>query len=182
MTPRRNEFDAAYTAALIDTVFKFRGLGDGTAYINDETERLLSSYVSLYLQISFSARDQIEKLRNTHPFTAESKAAVDSLAASAGKYLEMGMIQFPKEWRNYWAAAFVYQAAGMKKEAMEVTLRGLQNVPSYEEGGLARLNMAVRQIELLPDEPLKVEETAPAADSAKAGDSTAAGPAIAAAN
>ncbi|MCF0221604.1 MAG: DUF2723 domain-containing protein [Fibrobacter sp.] len=182
LTPRRNEFDAAYTAALIDTVFKFRGLGDGTAYINDETERLLSSYVSLYLQISFSARDQIEKLRNTHPFTAESKAAVDSLAASAGKYLEMGMIQFPKEWRNYWAAAFVYQAAGMKKEAMEVTLRGLQNVPSYEEGGLARLNMAVRQIELLPDEPLKVEETAPAADSAKAGDSTAAGPAIAAAN
>ncbi|MCQ2124452.1 MAG: DUF2723 domain-containing protein [Fibrobacter sp.] len=170
LSARRNDFDAAYTAGLIDSVYKFRGLGDGTAYINDETERLLSSYISLYLQISFNARDQIEKLRNTHPFTAAVKAEVDSLALSAGKYLEMGMKQFPKEWRNYWAAAFVYQAAGMKKEALDAATRGLQNVPSFEEGGLARLNMAVRQIENMSDEPLKVEEPAPAVE-AKAEDS-----------
>lgn len=182
LTPRRNEFDAAYTAGLIDSVFKFRGLGDGTAYINDETERLLSSYISLYLQISFNTRDQIEQLRNSRPFTADKKAKVDSLAASATKYLEMGMKQFPEEWRNYWAAAFVYQAAGMKKEAMEVTLRGLQNVPAYEEGGVARLNMAVRQIELLSDEPLKIEEPAPAAEPEKVEDSAAAEPTLAAAN
>ncbi len=169
LTPRRNSFDAAYTASLIDTVYKYRGLGDGTAYINDETERLLSSYISLYLQISFDARDKIEQLRGDHPFTADKKAQVDSLATSAVKYLEMGIKQFPKEWRNYWAAAFVYQAAGMKKEALDVASRGLQAVPSFEEGGLARLHMAVRQIEVMSEEPLKVEEPAPAepaADSA----------------
>ncbi len=168
LNPKRNAFDAAYTANLIDSVFKFRGLGDGTAYINSETERLLSGYVSLYLQISFDARDKITALKNSHPFTAEKKAEVDSLAAAASKYLEMGMKQFPSEWRNYWAAAFVYEAAGEKAKAQEVLNRGLENVPAYEEGGRARLLMSGRQIEMMSDEPLKVEAPAePATDSAE---------------
>nr|WP_297342200.1 DUF2723 domain-containing protein [uncultured Fibrobacter sp.] len=168
LNPKRNAFDAAYTANLIDSVFKFRGLGDGTAYINSETERLLSGYVSLYLQISFDTRDKISNLRNSHPFTAEKKAQVDSLAALASKYLELGMKQFPSEWRNYWAAAFVYEAAGQKAKAQEVLNRGLENVPAYEEGGRARLLMSGRQIEMMSDEPLKVEAPAePATDSAE---------------
>ena len=168
LNPKRNAFDAAYTANLIDSVFKFRGLGDGTAYINSETERLLSGYVSLYLQISFDTRDKISNLRNSHPFTAEKKAQVDSLAASASKYLELGMKQFPSEWRNYWAAAFVYEAAGQKAKAQEVLNRGLENVPAYEEGGRARLLMSGHQIEMMSDEPLKVEAPAePATDSAE---------------
>ncbi|MDY6387920.1 MAG: DUF2723 domain-containing protein [Fibrobacter sp.] len=168
LSPKRNAFDAAYTANLIDSVFKFRGLGDGTAYINSETERLLSGYVSLYLQISFDARDKITALKNSHPFTAEKKAEVDSLAAAASKYLELGMKQFPSEWRNYWAAAFVYEAAGQKAKAQEVLNRGLENVPAYEEGGRARLLMSGRQIEMMSDEPLKVEAPAePATDSAE---------------
>lgn len=168
LNPKRNAFDAAYTANLIDSVFKFRGLGDGTAYINSETERLLSGYVSLYLQISFDARDKITALKNSHPFTTEKKAEVDSLAAAASKYLEMGMKQFPSEWRNYWAAAFVYEAAGEKAKAQEVLNRGLDNVPAYEEGGRARLLMSGRQIEMMSDEPLKIEVPAePATDSAE---------------
>ncbi len=168
LNPKRNAFDAKYTADLIDSVFKFRGLGDGTAYINEETQRLLSGYVSLYLQISFDTRDKISSLRNEHPFTAEKKAQVDSLAATAAKYLEMGMKQFPTEWRNYWAAAFVYEAAGQKANAQEVLNRGLENVPAYEEGGRARLMMSGRQIEMMSEEPLKVEAPVePASDSAE---------------
>jgi len=181
LNAKRNAFDAAYTANLIDSVYKYRGLGDGTAYINDETSRLLSSYVSLYLQISFDARDKIEKLRNDHPFTADKKAQVDSLANASGKYLEMGIKQFPDEWRNYWAAAFVYQAAGQKQKAIEVANRGLEAVPSFEEGGRARLMMAIRQAETMSDEPLKIEDAAPAADSAAPADSAAAS-VVAAAN
>ncbi len=166
LNPKRNAFDAAYTANLIDSVYKFRGLGDGTAYINSETERLLSGYVSLYPPISFDVRDQISKLRNEHPFTAEKKAKVDSLAAAAAKYLELGIKQFPEEWRNYWAEAFVYEAAGQKAKAQDVLNRGLENVPAYEEGGRARLLMSGRQIESMSEEPLKVEEPVPEVDSA----------------
>lgn len=173
LEPKRNAFDAAYTEALIDTVYKFRGLGDGTAFINSETERLLSSYVSLYLQISFDIRDKISALRQDHPFTADKKAAVDSLALQATKYLELGMRQFPKEWRCYWASAFVFEAAGMKREALNVLSRGLVAVPDYEEGGKARLAMSMQQIEHMPDEPLQVEEPLPEQDSAvEATDST----------
>lgn len=160
LEPKRNAFDAAYTANLIDNVYQYRGLGDGTAFINEETERLLSSYVSLYLQISFDARDKIEQLRRTTPFTVAERDAVDSLANFAGKYLEMGMKQFSSEWRNYWAAAAVYQSAGQKAKALDAANRGLENIPAFEEGAIRRMEMVKAQIETMSDEPLPVEEPA----------------------
>ena len=175
LEPKRNAFDAAYTAALIDSVYKFRGLGDGTAFINSETERLLSSYISLYLQISFDVRDQISTLRQQRPFTADKKAAVDSLALQATKYLELGMRQFPREWRCYWAAAFVFESAGMKQEALNVLSKGIATIPDYEEGGKARLAMSLQQISAMPDESLKVEEPLPETDSSNAANDTAVG-------
>ena len=167
LKPRDRSFDAAYTANLIDSTYKFRGLGDGTAYINSETERLLSSYVSLYLQISFSIREEMAALRQSTPFTADKKAKLDSLAATAIKYLELGMKQFPREWRNYWAAAFIYEVAGMKKEALEVVNRGLKSIPEYDEGGRIRLSMSLQQITQMSDDPIKVEEAPAENDSLK---------------
>ena len=163
LTPRNNSFDAAYTAKVIDDSFKFRGLGDGTAFINGETERLLTGYTSLYLQIAFDVRDQIAKLRSEHPFTAEKKAQVDSLAAFAGKYIDLGIKQFPREWRCYWAAGYVYEVAGKKKDAEVILALGLKNIPEFDEGGRNRLSMSLKQISQMSDEPLAVEE-APAAE------------------
>ena len=184
LKPRDRSFDTEYTAKLIDSTFKFRGLGDGTAYINSETERLLSSYVSLYLQISFDIREKMAALRSSTPFTASKKAELDSLAATASKYLELGMKQFPREWRNYWAAAFIYEVAGMKKEAVEVLERGLKNVPDFDEGGRARLLMSQQQINQMSDEPLKVEADVPATVDSSVSDSSATDstPVVAAAN
>ncbi|MBQ3777968.1 MAG: DUF2723 domain-containing protein, partial [Fibrobacter sp.] len=171
LTPRQNSFDAKATAAMIDTVYKFRGLGDGSAYINSETERLLSSYVSLYLQISFDAREKIAALVSKKPFTYADKAEVESIATNAAKYLELGMYQFPREWRNYWAASYVYASAGMKAKALEVVNRGLENIPTYDGPGRSRLKMSLQQIEAITDDVLKVDEepvTTPATDAAPA--------------
>lgn len=181
LEPKRNAFDAKFAADLIDTVFKFRGLGDGTAYINDETNRLLSSYVSLYLQISFDAREKIAALRASRPFTAEKKAQADSLTSAAIKYLELGQKQFSDEWRCYWAAAFVYDIVGEKQKAMDVLELGLKNVPEYDEGGRARLMMSKEQIKNSPEKPMVVEE--PAADTAHPDSASAdSNPVVAAAN
>lgn len=150
MTPKSGAFDEVRTMELIDNVFKYRGLGDGTAYINDETLHLLSSYVSLYLQVSFKLRDEISELRQL-PYTATNKAKIDSLAALAIKYLDLGMKQFPEEWRVYWAASFVYQGALDKARAIEVAKRGLEMIPEYDAGGRARLESAISDAERLPD-------------------------------
>ena len=167
LTPRPNSFDAKKTAALIDSVYKFRGLGDGTAYINSETERLLSSYVSLYLQISFDAREKIAGLISKKPFTKAARAEVERIANDAAKYLELGMTQFPREWRNYWAASYVYASAGMKAKALDVVKRGLENIPAYDAPGQSRLAMSRQQIEAISDESLKVDDDpAPSAPAA----------------
>ena len=173
LTPRPNSFDAKKTAALIDSVYKFSGLGDGTAYINSETERLLSSYVSLYLQISFDAREKIAGLISKKPFTKAAKAEVERIANDAAKYLELGMAQFPREWRNYWAASYVYASAGMKAKALDVVKRGLENIPSYDAPGQSRLAMSRQQIEAIADESLKVDDD-PAPSAPAATDSPAA--------
>ena len=171
LNPKPNAFDAKTTAALIDTVYKFRGLGDGSAYINSETERLLSSYVSLYLQISFDAREKIAALVSKKPFRQADKDEVERIANDAAKYLELGMYQFPREWRNYWAASYVYASAGMKAKALEVVNRGLENIPTYDGPGRSRLKMSLQQIEAITDDVLKVDEepvTTPATDAAPA--------------
>ena len=172
LTPRPNSFDAKKTAALIDSVYKFRGLGDGTAYINSETERLLSSYVSLYLQISFDAREKIAGLISKKPFTKAARAEVERIANDAAKYLELGMTQFPREWRNYWAASYVYASAGMKSKALDVIKRGLENIPAYDAPGQSRLAMSRQQIEAISEESLKVDDdpvpSAPAATDSPA--------------
>ena len=171
LKPKQNAFDAQKTAALIDSVYKFRGLGDGSAYINSETERLLSSYVSLYLQISFDAREKIAALVSKKPFTKTDKAEVERIANDAAKYLELGIYQFPREWRNYWAASFVYASAGMKAKALDVVKRGLENIPAYDAPGKSRLSMSLQQIESITDDELKVDETpapSPAAESVSA--------------
>ena len=157
LTPRQNSFDAKMTAALIDSVYKFRGLGDGSAYINSETERLLSSYISLYLQISFDAREKINALVSKKPFTKADKDEVERIANDAAKYLELGIYQFPKEWRNYWAASYVYASAGMKEKALDVVNRGLSNIAAYDAPGRSRLAMSLQQIESITD-GLKVDE------------------------
>ena len=170
LTPKQNAFDAKVTANMIDSVYKFRGLGDGSAFINSETERLLSSYVSLYLQISFDAREKIAALVTKKPFTKADKEEVERIALNAAKYLELGMAQFPREWRNYWAASYVYASAGMKDKALDVVKRGLESIPAYDAPGKNRLMMSLQQIESITDETLKVDEetAAPAAEAAPA--------------
>ncbi len=164
LTPKQNEFDAVRTMALIDSVYKYRGLGDGTAYINDETSRLLSSYVSLYLQVSFKIRDEIADLRSK-PYTAANKQKIDSLATRAIKYLDLGIKQFPEEWRVYWAASFVYQGSGDKAKAIEVANRGLEAIPAYDQGGRARLENAVKDASRMPDSLTIVPEVEPVSEA-----------------
>ena len=172
-TDRRNngtDFDMQRTAFLIDSVYRYRGLGDGSAYINNETLRLLSSYSSLYLQIAFQVREEIVALRKSAPFTESKKKIMDEKVKFALHYLDMGITQFPKEWRCYWAASFVLEAAQMKQEAIHYAEKGLANISDYDEQGRVRLQMNMESLRALPDQPeVAVPDSVviPPADSTK---------------
>lgn len=152
-----HDFDLERTAYLIDSVYQFRGLGDGTAYVDGETTRLLSSYTSLYLQIAFQIREEMTAmLSDGTPLTVSKKRKLDEMANFALRYLDRGIYQFPEEWRSYWAAAFVLDVLKDKKRALEYLDRGLENVPAYDEQGRLRLEMNRQSVEAMPDKPLAV--------------------------
>ncbi len=151
------DFDLERTAHLIDDVYRFRGLGDGTAYVDDETTRLLSSYTSLYLQIAFQVREEMmAMLSDGTPLTVSKKRKLDEMTNLALRYLDRGIYQFPEEWRSYWAAAFVLDVLKDKKRALEYLDRGLENVPAYDEQGRMRLEMNRQSVEAMPEKSLAV--------------------------
>ncbi len=173
MTDRRksnDDFDLGRTAFLIDSVYKFRGLGDGTAYIDDETTRLLSSYTSLYLQIAFQVRDKMNALLSDGTPLTESKVkTLQAMTDFALRFLDRGIYQFPEEWRSYWAASFVLESVKDRNRAAEYLKRGLEKVPAYDEQGRMRLEMELERLASMPEttlaDDLKLARKA-AADSA----------------
>jgi len=110
LTPSRDSIDVERTAYLVDSVFKYRGLGDGTAFINNETEQLLFNYNSIYIRLAMAQRD------------------------SRGlNYVELGIKQFPSEWRNYAVASELVLLSGDTAKAAEYLERGLK-VPGIGSG------------------------------------------------
>lgn len=166
------DFDLERTAYLVDSVYKYRGLGDGTAYINGETARLLSSYTSLYLQIAFQIREEMEGvLRDGSPMTVSKKKKLEEMANFALRYLDLGIYQFPEEWRCYWATAHVLEILRDKDRIQKYMEKGLENVPEYEEQGRARLMMSLNAVNamsaltVVPDAPQGDSSTVSASDS-----------------
>jgi hypothetical protein len=119
LTQTKDSMDINRTVYLIDSVFKYRGLGDGTAYINYETERLLFNYNSMYIRIAVAMRDSL------------ARSPGDSRILEKGlRYVDMGIKQFPTEWRNYAVGSELLLFAGEAARAEEYLLKGLSAVPS----------------------------------------------------
>jgi hypothetical protein len=119
LTPTKDSMDIDRTAYLIDSVFKYRGLGDGTAHINYETERLLFNYNSMYIRIAVAMRDSLM-------LSPKSSRILEK----GLRYVDMGISQFPSEWRNYAVASDLLLFSGEVARAEEYLLKGLSAVPS----------------------------------------------------
>ena len=104
----KDSIDVERTAYLVDSVFKFRGLGDGTAYVDGETKQLLFNYNSIYMRLAMSMKD-VER---------------------AVHYADIGIKQFPEEWRNYAVASEMLLSSGQVDRAIEYLERGLKEVSS----------------------------------------------------
>jgi len=129
LSPVKDSMDINKTAFLVDSVFKFRGLGDGTTYINNETEQLLSNYNSIYMRLTSAMADSIMQIRATG-----SAEEIQRLLNKGLRYADLGIKQFPKEWRNYAIAAELFQIAGESARADEYLEKGLSEIGSDTYG------------------------------------------------
>jgi len=137
LTERRDEIDFKRTAYLADSVFQYRGLGDGSAYVNPETRQLLFSYNSIFIRLAIEMRSRIadakqaEALRLSAPADSAAAPVLATETAQIGEqlstglhFLEKGMYQFPEEWRNYVMAADLCDLAGDRTKALEYLNKG----------------------------------------------------------
>lgn len=84
----KDRLDMGRTVHLLENVYRFRGLGDGTARLNDTSEKLLSNYAASYIQIALSMRrpltvmkTEVEQLKATIADTSADSTAVAAAKA-----------------------------------------------------------------------------------------------------
>jgi len=109
LNPSRDSIDVERTAYLVDSVFKYRGLGDGTVFVNSETEQLLFNYNSIYIRLAMAQKDNASFEKGL-------------------RYVDLGIKQFPSEWRNYAIASELLLMSGNKARATEYLENGLKMV------------------------------------------------------
>ena len=88
----RERVDLDRTIYLLDNVYRYRGLGDGTlSHLNETTHKLLSNYAAGYIQVALSMRDslsrsqaRVDALQKQTFDTTLTVALRDSLAAQLG--------------------------------------------------------------------------------------------------
>jgi hypothetical protein len=137
-----DEIDLNKTRFMVDSVYKYRGVGDSTTYVNLENERLLSNYNTLYIRIALEYRTKIMRLTqqkmmlNSHKDSStvlidttkglapELDQQIKDQLALGIKYCDLGIRQFPSEWRNYAVAAELLENTGNRPRAIEYLERG----------------------------------------------------------
>jgi hypothetical protein len=137
LVPIKDSVDINRTAYLVDSVFKYRGLGDGTAYVGGETIQLLFNYNSMYIRLAMAMRDSMVSV------VLDDAAETAKFLDRGLSYLDMGIRQFPGEWRNYAVASDLLQLASENSRAIEYLEMGLRNIPSSSSNRylLPQLNM-----------------------------------------
>ncbi|MGL1934045.1 MAG: DUF2723 domain-containing protein [Fibrobacterales bacterium] len=171
LAPSNRKLDAAVTRSFIDTLYQFRGLGDGTTYINPETSRLMNNYNSMYIHVAFEEKSAIERLvaqKNTLQSQLDSDLANTSLSEQvvrldaeikvktevAKKYLDLGMNQFPNEWRSYAVMSDIFNASKNHDAAIDYVNRGLERAKAAEKGYLVRQKLSILDMANKVDEAL----------------------------
>jgi hypothetical protein len=121
---RNREIDVPVTARLVDSVYRFRGLGDPGVYLDNNTAGLLTNYSSTHFRLASWAQDSLQKLLPRieaapagSPGRAVLEAERDSMAAFAEKYLALNARILPGEWRVHYYAGQLYQQAGNTAKA-----------------------------------------------------------------
>jgi Flp pilus assembly protein TadD len=129
---RNREIDVPLTAHLVDSVYRFRGLGDPKVYIDDNTAGLLTNYSATNFRLAGWAQDSVQKILPriaAAPAGSTERAALeaerDAMVAFAEKYLRLNERILPGEWRVHYYAGQLYQQAGMTARSDSAYIKGM---------------------------------------------------------
>jgi Flp pilus assembly protein TadD len=128
--PRNREVDVAATARLVDSVYRFRGLGDPKVYIDANTAGLLTNYSATNFRLAAWAQDSLQKiLPRLATATGADKTALearrDEMVGFAEKYLKLNARILPNEWRVHYYAGQLYQQVGRTAASDSAYLAGM---------------------------------------------------------
>jgi tetratricopeptide (TPR) repeat protein len=139
---KNKEIDAQATAKMVDSIYKFRGLGDPKVYIDLNTEGLLTNYSAtnfrlvMWAQEQISAIDkQLEDLRKQTTDSAKALVAAKEKERTdkidfAEKYLKLNSRILPREWRNDYYGAQFYNAIKDFGKAETYYKQGMKEAPN----------------------------------------------------
>jgi hypothetical protein len=131
------------TLYLLDHVYRFTGLGDGSTPFNETSEKLLTNYAACFLQIVFQLRKplldkktELEKIQAASPPPAglevKKKAYADTLALVLDK-LDQCVSLIPWDWRPRALRHELLVAHGRAAEAEAKMRQALTIEPENED-------------------------------------------------
>jgi hypothetical protein len=128
---RERELDVASTVRMVDSVYRFRGLGDSEVYIDENTAGLLTNYSVTNFRLASWAQDSLRRLVPRlavakGPERAALEAQSATLVDFAEKYLKLNARILPGEWRVHYYSAQLYQEAGRTESADSALRAGLE--------------------------------------------------------
>ncbi len=144
------EVDVERTTYLVDSVYKYRGLGDNTTYLDGNTKGLLTNYSATNFRLVLWAQGRISNLDkeiNQLQGTLQgesSQGSKDSVSALietkkserlnavtlGNKYIALNEKLLPDDWRNYYYAGQYYSFLKENDKAEAAFRGGFKNAPN----------------------------------------------------
>ena len=158
---KNKEIDAAFTSHMVDSVYRYRGLGDPKLFVDLNTEGLLTNYSSTNFRLVMWAQERVTEIDKQLADTRKSAGAtpndsIKSLIESkekeradkivfAEKYLQLNAHILPREWRNDYYGAQFYSTVKNYSKAEEYYKKGIAEAPSAKLFGANLAQMYVEQ-------------------------------------
>ncbi len=163
----QNRVDVTATRQLFEKVYRFRGLGKNHAWLDDDSERLVSNYASIAVQLAMEDVPSIKAMQDSiarskaPDATAALKARAAQLPAAISGRIRKSMELMdrvaelnPSEWRTPYYIAQYYMEIGMIPQAINTVesarklnpnepllLRGLCDL--YVQAGMTKKALAL---------------------------------------
>ncbi len=175
---KNREINVERTAHLVDSIYRFRGLGDGSTYIDSDTEGLLTNYSSTNFKLVSYAQDKVRELDQQIKQMEASSSAADlgdgnknqaladlrlkrsDMVAFGEKYFELNARILPNEWRNHYFGGQFFVTVGRLDLAEKQYRLGAEKAPSPKLFAVNLAQLFQDQQKYAQAESLLVEWTA----------------------